>query len=456
MLTFHHSFQKNTPKQTIMIYQSSTNIAVVRGPRAMGKKSPRSLTLPSCVHVSSSSTSTSRSSNANTTATGTTEDKCLALASTIDQLKTMAVPRMTATSITAFDACRHQSQSDDSCASLDLHADPIDEAYSYHRRAAAELNNCAVALLEASQPREAVETFGEAIRAAKRAHTILEDKASAATSSANDSMSSLNSGSDSDDDDSSSIVSTSTSASACMTSLGLVALGEGITESCDAKTRAHASLDAALLQKNDSPSSNDNDTNNASQRDALQRGLCGSRGLMAYTQPLRLDASQSNLTDADCEQDQEQGQETAARLSSGRRDLAIIMFNMALVHHIRGCQTSSDKSFKKALTSYNIAHSVFCQSRLADGAAVANRNEGRDELMRTALLNLALLNNMGQIIGELGQDDISRQYFDGLSRLIGGTNEDVDGCPASGDVKKCWDGFEMNVLFSLSCPSPAA
>lgn len=354
-------------------------------------------------------------------------------------------------------ACRRQSQSDDSCSSLDLHADPIDEAYAYHRRAAAELNNCAVALLEASQPREAVETFGEAIRAAKRAHTILEDKAaSAATSSANDSMSSLDTGSDDD----SSVVSTSTSASASMPSLNLVALGEGITESCDAKTRAHVSLDTALLQKNDSPSliDNTNNNNDKSQRDSLQRGLCGSRGLMAYTQPLRLDASQSNLMDGDCcEQNQDQQeQETAVRLSSGRRDLAVIMFNMALVHHIRGCQTSSDKSFKKALTSYNIAHSVFCQSRLADGAAVANRNEGRDELLRTALLNLALLNNMGQIISELGQDDVSRQYFDGLSRLIGGTNEDVDGCPASGDVKKCWDGFEMNVLFSLSCPSPAA
>lgn len=452
-----------------MTYQS-TKIAVVRGPRAMGKKSPRSIT--SCVSSSSALTS---SSNANTT-TGTTEkDKCLTLASSIDQLKTMAVPRavspassrapsrqnssssilvsssgeegdddimtMTATTATATatanaKACRRQSRSDDSCSSLDLHADPIDEAYAYHRRAAAELNNCAVALLEASQPREAVETFGEAIRAAKRAHTILEDRAAVCTSTSE---------------------STST-----LPSLNLVVtLGEGITESCDAKTRAHASLDAALLQKkNDSSSSTniDNTTNNKSQRDALQRGLCGSRGLMAYTQPLRLDASQSNLMDGNCcEQDQDQQeQETAARLSSGRRDLAVIMFNMALVHHIRGCQTNSDKSFKKSLTSYNIAHSVFCQSRLADGAAVANRNEGRDELMRTALLNLALLNNMGQIISELGQDDVSRQYFDGLSRLIGGTNEDVDGCPASGDVKKCWDGFEMNVLFSLSCPSPAA
>ena len=473
-----------------MIYQSSTNIAVVRGPRAMGKKTPRSLT--SCV----SSSSSASSSNVNTTtssASSTTEDKCLALASSIDQLKTMSVPRtvspassrapsrqnssssilvsssdegdddMTMTAATATTkACRRQSQSDDSCSSLDLHADPIDEAYAYHRRAAAELNNCAVALLEASQPREAVETFGEAIRAAKRAHTILEDKAAsaAATSNTNDSMSSL----DTRSDDDSSIVSTSTLASTSMPGLNLVALGEGITESCDAKTRAHASLDAALLQKNDSSSSTDinntntSNNNNKSQRDSLQRGLCGSRGLMAYTQPLRLDASQSTLMDGNCcEQDQDQQeQETAARLSSGRRDLAVIMFNMALVHHIRGCQTSSDKSFKKALTSYNIAHSVFCQSRLADGAAVANRNEGRDELLRTALLNLALLNNMGQIISELGQDDVSRQYFDGLSRLIGGTNEDVDGCPASGDVKKCWDGFEMNVLFSLSCPSPAA
>lgn len=344
---------------------------------------------------------------------------------------------------------RHSDGS--SCSSLDLSADPTDEAYAYHRRAAAELNNCAVALLEASQPREAVEAFGEAIRAAKRAHSILEDKAAVA-SSANDSALSL------DSDDS-----------------GLAALGEGITESCDAKMRAHASLNTALLQNH---SNNDDDASTGttganasstststststggSQRDALQRGLCGSRGLMAYTQPLRLDASQSNLTAGHGHEDIE-GEETEARLSSGRRDLAVIMFNMALTHHIRGCQTSSDKSFKKALTSYNIAHSVFCQSRLASGAAVANKHEGRDELLRTALLNLALLNNMGQIISELGQDDVARQYFDGLSRLIGGTNEDggdddvTDA--ASAAVKRCWDGFEMNVLFSLSCPSPAA
>ena len=350
---------------------------------------------------------------------------------------------------------RHSDGS--SCSSLDLSADPTDEAYAYHRRAAAELNNCAVALLEASQPREAVEAFGEAIRAAKRAHSILEDKAAvaAAASSANDSVSSL------DSDDDSAVIS-------------LTALGEGITESCDAKMRAHASLDTALLQ-NHTRSNHDDDASTGinganastsatgstggSQRDALQRGLCGSRGLMAYTQPLRLDASQSNLTAGHGHEDIE-GEETEARLSSGRRDLAVIMFNMALTHHIRGCQTSSDKSFKKALTSYNIAHSVFCQSRLASGAAVANKHEGRDELLRTALLNLALLNNMGQIISELGQDDVARQYFDGLSRLIGGTNEDggdddvTDA--ASAAVKRCWDGFEMNVLFSLSCPSPAA
>lgn len=483
----HNLIQTPIPKAyptVTMIYQSSTNVAAVRGPRAMGKKSPRSLT--SC--VSFSSTSGANTAPSPTRSGSTAEDKCLALVSAIDQLKTMAVPRtvspvssrapsrqnssssilvsssdggdddMTMTTTATTKACRRQSQSDDSCSSLDLHADPIDEAYAYHRRAAAELNNCAVALLEASQPREAVETFGEAIRAAKRAHTILEDKASsAAASSANDSMSSLDTGSDDD----SAVVTTFTSAPTSMPSLTLVALGEGITESCDAKSRAHASLDAALLQQNDSSSSidNANKNNSTSQRDALQRGLCGSRGLMAYTQPLRLDASQSNLMDDDCckqNQKQETETETAVRLSSGRRDLAVIMFNMALVHHIRGCQTSNDKSFKKSLTSYNIAHSVFCQSRLADGAVAANRNEGRDELMRTALLNLALLNNMGQIISELGQDDVSRQYFDGLSRLIGGTNEDVAGCPASGDVKKCWDGFEMNVLFSLSCPSPAA
>ena len=342
---------------------------------------------------------------------------------------------------------RHSDGS--SCSSLDLSADPTDEAYAYHRRAAAELNNCAVALLEASQPREAVEAFGEAIRAAKRAHSILEDKAAVA-SSANDSVCSLDSA-----------------------VISLAALGEGITESCDARMRAHASLDTALLQ-NHTSSNNDDDASTGttganaangyartsastggSQRHALQRGLCGSRGLMAYTQPLRLDASHSNLTAGHGHEDIE-GDETEVRLSSGRRDLAVIMFNMALTHHIRGCQTNSDKSFKKALTSYNIAHSVFCQSRLASGAAVANRHEGRDELLRTALLNLALLNNMGQIISELGQDDVARQYFDGLSRLIGGTNEDGGDDDVTDAVKRYWDGFEMNVLFSLSCPSPAA
>jgi tetratricopeptide (TPR) repeat protein len=338
---------------------------------------------------------------------------------------------------------RHSDGS--SCSSLDLSADPTDEAYAYHRRAAAELNNCAVALLEASQPREAVEAFGEAIRAAKRAHSILEDKAAVA-SSTNDSALSL------DSDDDSAVIS-------------LAALG--VTESCEARMRAHASLDTALLQKRsnniDDASTGTTGANTTStsastggsQRDALQRGLCGSRGLMAYTQPLRLDASQSNLTAGHGHEDIE-GDETEARLSSGRRDLAVIMFNMALTHHIRGCQTNSDKSFKKALTSYNIAHSVFCQSRLASGAAVANKHEGRDELLRTALLNLALLNNMGQIISELGQDDVARQYFDGLSRLIGGANEDGGDDDVTDAVKRCWDGFEMNVLFSLSCPSPAA
>ena len=431
----------------------------------MGKKSPRS-TSPSSTssapHVLSSASAGPKADPGR---------KCLALAASID-LTTMAVPR-TVSPASSRPPSRQDSSSSSSsssllndsglalsrrqsdgssCSNLDLSADPTDEAYAYHRRAAAELNNCAVALLEASQPREAVEAFGEAIRAAKRAHSILEDKAAAA-SSANDSVSSL------DSDDDSAVIS-------------LTALGEGITESCDAKMRAHASLDAALLQ-NHTSSNHDDDASTGtnastsatgstggSQRDALQRGLCGSRGLMAYTQPFRLDASQSNLTAGHGHEDIE-GEETEARLSSGRRDLAVIMFNMALTHHIRGCQTSSDKSFKKALTSYNIAHSVFCQSRLASGAAVANnKHEGRDELLRTALLNLALLNNMGQIISELGQDDVARQYFDGLSRLIGGTNEDggdddvTDA--ASAAVKRCWDGFEMNVLFSLSCPSPAA
>ena len=428
----------------------------------MGKKSPRS-TSPS----STSSSTSSAPHVLSSVSAGPKADKCLALAASID-LTTMAVPR-TVSPASSRPPSRQDSSSSSSllndsglalsrrqsdgssCSNLDLSADPTDEAYAYHRRAAAELNNCAVALLEASQPREAVEAFGEAIRAAKRAHSILEDKAAAA-SSANDSVSSL------DSDDDSAVIS-------------LTALGEGITESCDAKMRAHASLDAALLQ-NHTSSNHDDDASTGtnastsatgstggSQRDALQRGLCGSRGLMAYTQPLRLDASQSNLTAGRGHKDIE-GEETEARLSSGRRDLAVIMFNMALTHHIRGCQTSSDKSFKKALTSYNIAHSVFCQSRLASGAAVANKHEGRDELLRTALLNLALLNNMGQIISELGQDDVARQYFDGLSRLIGGTNEDggdddvTDA--ASAAVKRCWDGFEMNVLFSLSCPSPAA
>ena len=207
----------------------------------------------------------------------------------------------------------------------------------------------------------------------------------------------------------------------------------------------------------------------SSNRIELDRGLPGPSGLTAYTRPLLLEARPGPIdlrilpSDDDDDDDDEQSSQRMradleALISRCRRDLAAILFNIALVHHVQGCKTASEASFHKALTTYSISHSIFCQSRLGD-TNDGERDEDKDSdtddaevsdnrLSETHLLNISLLNNLGQVMSELGQHALATQYFDAISRLL-----DDHTCSS---VKRCWHGFETNVLHSLSHPSPAA
>lgn len=114
------------------------------------------------------------------------------------------------------------------------------------------------------------------------------------------------------------------------------------------------------------------------------------------------------------------------------RESAVIMFNLALVHHWRGMHFGVTSLLPKALKLYEMSYSL-----IQNGATFSHH------------LVLALLNNMGQIHHELTQYEAAEHCFKNLKDLLGGSQIYADG----DDVQ----GFLMNIMF-LEAPgmAPAA
>mmetsp|Transcript_30158 Transcript_30158/g.44569 ORF Transcript_30158/g.44569 Transcript_30158/m.44569 type:complete len:265 (-) Transcript_30158:549-1343(-) len=116
------------------------------------------------------------------------------------------------------------------------------------------------------------------------------------------------------------------------------------------------------------------------------------------------------------------------------RESAVIMFNLALVHHWRGMHFGLTSLLPKALKLYEMSFSL-----IQNGAA-----------FETEHIVLGLLNNMGQINHELTDYQEAERCFKELKEMLtAGASQVVDGP----DVQ----GFLMNIMF-LEAPqlAPAA
>jgi len=115
------------------------------------------------------------------------------------------------------------------------------------------------------------------------------------------------------------------------------------------------------------------------------------------------------------------------------RESAVIMFNLALVHHWRGMHFGVTSLLPKALKLYEMSFSL-----LQNGAT-----------FETHHLILALLNNMGQIHHELTNYREAEECFRNLKQLLAQGNGRVEGPEVQ--------GFLMNIMF-LEAPgmAPAA
>jgi tetratricopeptide (TPR) repeat protein len=114
------------------------------------------------------------------------------------------------------------------------------------------------------------------------------------------------------------------------------------------------------------------------------------------------------------------------------RESAVIMFNLALVHHWRGMHFGLTSLLPKALKLYEMSFSLI-------------QNEAAFE---TEHIVLGLLNNMGQLNHELASYQEAARCFKELKEMLtAGASQVVDGP----DVQ----GFLMNIMF-LEAPNLAA
>ena len=120
---------------------------------------------------------------------------------------------------------------------------------------------------------------------------------------------------------------------------------------------------------------------------------------------------------------------------------AVILYNMAVVHHELGYDTSDKVCLDKALQLYNICRSVLSQTKQAKQSKLS---------IDLTLLDLALLNNMGQIYSVLLNHEQSLLLQQSLLAMIEQLN-----VIEQAQEDEVFDFFRSCALRSHRFPGPA-
>ena len=139
------------------------------------------------------------------------------------------------------------------------------------------------------------------------------------------------------------------------------------------------------------------------------------------------------------------------------RMLAVILFNLGLCHHICGTQTNNRRCYVKAREAYKLALKQLrdeCTTMKASGTTLSSSITA-EFVMR----HMAILNNLGCALQSLERREdngaiLRRKYtscFQTIGRLLSFFDNDGSGF---GNQERAL--FELNILLASSAPSPAA
>uniref|UniRef100_A0A7S1GNN8 Uncharacterized protein n=1 Tax=Cyclophora tenuis TaxID=216820 RepID=A0A7S1GNN8_CYCTE len=119
---------------------------------------------------------------------------------------------------------------------------------------------------------------------------------------------------------------------------------------------------------------------------------------------------------------------------------AIVVYNLALAFHLSGVNNNTE-FLRRAIRFYEIANSILQRQR-----------EQPSNQLKSVLLNMAVLNNMGQIRHSLMEFEQARKCFSEVSTILVNLNQAglLTQCLTPADC----DGFVLNV--TLKEPSVAA
>ena len=120
---------------------------------------------------------------------------------------------------------------------------------------------------------------------------------------------------------------------------------------------------------------------------------------------------------------------------------AIIVYNMALVHHMRGMSRGKSKHLEKAAQMYRMSLHMIRRATSEDGCSSGGYEDSSDnDNVEVTLLLLANLNNLAQIHSHFCLNDLMNSYVESMRVVLAE-------CSGDSIAESDYSWFFMNILF---------